>query len=932
MGILFEFDEKHFNKLFPFYLLMDKNFTVVSVGESLKKISPTILQQNFSANFILKRPHFEITQFIDFQKLIDQLVVLESVQNSELLLRGQFDFIQNNELCLFVGTPWLGSMDQVSRFNLTINNFAVHDPLIELLHVQKNQEISNDEIKQLLNKVNDQKNKLKLSENKYRNIVEQASDIIYKYSLKGHYTFVNETAQRITGYSKEELYKMNYLELIREDYKEEVAKFYINQVKNNIPTSYFEFPILAKNGNEIWIGQSVQFPLNDAEDAELTALAINITQRKTAELNLSLQEEKYRNIIANMNLGLLEVDNDDCIQFANQSFCAISGYSIDELIGKKAADLLLDENTRQMLKEKNNIRKEGVSDMYTVPFINKYGEKRWWVISGAPRYNDGGELVGSVGIHLDITEQKLLEKELEIAKEKAEESSLAKETFLATMSHEIRTPLNAIVGIANMMQMNPTLRTNENVDILSFSSKNLLSLITDILDFSKIEAGKIELSKNKVYLHELLKSIYQTFNILCEEKGITLKLNIQHDLPHVIIGDELRLSQILNNLISNAIKFTMEGFVEIIVESEPFDANKSKLIFKIKDTGIGIQENKLDTVFMAFEQADKSITNKFGGTGLGLNITKKLIEMHGGTIQLTSEINKGSEFRFCIDFEILKESNPLKTNSIDSANVPSNSLLNKTVLLVEDNLINQKVAMSFLKLWGLNTSIANNGKEAIDMLNKMPYDVVIMDLYMPVMDGFEAITAIRNNPSPLIKDTPIIALTASAEITIINKSFDLGANLCLLKPFNPKQLYDGLVETLAKLETSSKASTNTETITPLNEKFEYINLRLLDEASLNSKSFVFEILNDIAEEVSTLINRAKSELNNKQFESFSKSIHKLKNSLLILGVAVLKDDLNYMEAFQLENLEEIEHKFLSLEKIWALANVEINRAKQLYIE
>ena len=403
---------------------------------------------------------------------------------------------------------------------------------------------------------------------------------------------------------------------------------------------------------------SGQLNVSETEDDILSIveyLNVQIERQKQMEGQLILQEEKYRNIIANMNLGLLEVDNNDIIQFVNQSFCHMSGYSFDELIGQKGSLLMMSEKDREIMSSKDEIRKAGTSDLYSLQIKNKSGEPRWWVISGAPRFNDSGELVGSVGVHLDITEQKNLEHELKIAKQKAEESSKAKESFLATMSHEIRTPLNAIVGITDLMRMNLKSRNNENLEILSFSSKNLLALITDILDLSKIDAGKIDLCANPIDIKLLIKGTLQTFKPACEEKSVELIVDIDSSVPDTVTGDELRPSQILNNLISNAIKFTPKGFVKVVVRSYPIENEKNRFDFKIIDSGIGIKKDKLKSVFNDFEQADSEIVRHYGGTGLGLSITKKLVELHGGTISIESKFNVGTTFSFFIDYAVPKE-------------------------------------------------------------------------------------------------------------------------------------------------------------------------------------------------------------------------------------------------------------------------------------
>ncbi len=286
---------------------------------------------------------------------------------------------------------------------------------------------------------------LRSSEEKYKNIIEKSTDIIYKTNNNGYFTYVNPVGERITGFSYQELMIKHFSELIRSDYRKRALLFYRDQVREKRSTSYLEFPIITKEGKERWIGQSVQYTQLTDTDYELTALAIDITERKLHEKTIQLQEEKYRNIIANMNLGLIEVDRNEVIQYCNQGFCNLSGYSKEELIGKNIVDILLTPANEEIIKNKTQQRLDGISDIYEIPVHNKQGELKWWMISGAPNYDDAGNLIGSIGIHLDVTERKILEQELEISKLKAEESSKAKETFLANMSHEIRTPLNAIL-------------------------------------------------------------------------------------------------------------------------------------------------------------------------------------------------------------------------------------------------------------------------------------------------------------------------------------------------------------------------------------------------------------------------------------------------------------------------------------------------------
>ena len=921
------FSRESFNTLFPFYILLDTQLKIVSVGKTLEKITPIPPLSFFFDFFAIKRPEHSLTNPHDLEALKDQLVIIEALQSNVVALRGQFDYLPSEQCYLFVGAPWFSSMDQVRDNKLTLHDFALHDPMIDLLHVLKTQEITTKEIKELLTTVNQQKNELKQSEINYRSIVERATDIIYKINAEGDFTFVNDVAERITGYSKAELLKMSFLELIREDFKEILMSFYSQQIKNKVASTYYEFPISTKYKQEIWIGQSLQYPQTDSQTIELTALAIDISERKNIELKLSLQEEKYRNIIANMNLGLLEVDTNDTIQFANQSFCKLSGYPLDELMGQKAASLFMVKSKKSVIVQKNILRKTGISDMYSVQVKNKSGQKRWWMISGAPQYNDKKEIIGSVGIHLDITEQKRIEEELKKAKNKAEESSKAKELFLATMSHEIRTPLNAIIGITDLMKSDAKTRNKENLDILSFSSKNLMALISDILDFAKIESGKITLLRTSIHLSPLLTGIYQTFKPTCEEKKVKLVLKIDATVPKIIIGDELRLSQVLYNLISNAVKFTPEGSIEIFVYAKTLIQNRVRLFFKISDSGIGINESKIKSIFNAFEQADSNILRQYGGTGLGLSITKKLIELQKGSITAESVMKKGSSFHFHIDYDFVSET--LSQNDKTENQSPSLKPLpnDKLILLVEDNIINQQIVIAYFKQWGLRWEVANNGVEAIEMLALKKYDLALIDIFMPIMDGFTTIKQIKKNTA--LKNLPIIALTASAETSLMDNAVKLGANYCLTKPFNADLLLDSISILLSGQKKSDKKTNNTLNSKDKNASTSLINLTQIEMASFGSSRFVNDMVAMLIKETNISFNKASLLLEIGDVDQFSMAIHKMKSNLLLLGLESERNSLDFMELHSAahEKPDEIKLKFSQLKITWSKALLELGALK-----
>ncbi len=375
-------------------------------------------------------------------------------------------------------------------------------------------------------------------------------------------------------------------------------------------------------------------------------------------------------------------------------------------------------------------------------------------------------------------------------KENAENQAVIKDKFLSTMSHEIRTPMNAVVGLSNiLLEENPRRDQVENLQTLKFSADMLLSLINDILDYSKIEAGKIEIEKIKFDLQLVVNSIRNALRTKADEQGIALNVKINPRVPRYVVGDQVRLSQVLTNLIGNAIKFTSKGHVNIKLDLLNQTKKRSSIRFSVEDTGIGIPKNKFDKIFKSFSQAEANTTRKFGGTGLGLSITKKLLELQNSSIHVESEVGKGSTFYFDLDFENTAIKQSLPKIETSSTSVKIESFDQENILLVEDNKINIMVAKKFLSKWNLSVDVAENGAIALEKIQKKDYILVLMDLNMPVMDGYTATEAIRKMEGFKYKNLPVIALSASAIDGFRRKAFDAGMTAFVTKPFNPGELY-----------------------------------------------------------------------------------------------------------------------------------------------
>ena len=384
--------------------------------------------------------------------------------------------------------------------------------------------------------------------------------------------------------------------------------------------------------------------------------------------------------------------------------------------------------------------------------------------------------------------------QLEVATDKLSKSSKAKSEFLATMSHEIRTPMNAILGMTHLLKEDdPRKDQVESINILDFSSKTLLSLIDDILDFSKIEAGKIEFESIEFSLNKLLDSILESFKNNAEKKNIELLSHIDEEVPDTLTGDPARLTQILNNLVSNAVKFTEEGRVEINVKvgNDVSEEGKVGLEFSVTDTGIGIEKDRIDSIFDSFTQASDDTKRLFGGTGLGLSISKRLVDMQGGDIKVQSEKGEGSTFTVMLTFGKVEEVSYGSKGDADEKEDIS-KLKGLKVLLAEDNIVNQKVMIRFFERWKIQMKVVDNGLEVLNALKEENFDLILMDLQMPEMDGYEASEQIRKLDDPYKRKTPIIALTAAALNEVREKVYASGMNDFVTKPFDPEDLQEKL--------------------------------------------------------------------------------------------------------------------------------------------
>ena len=805
--------------------------------------------------------------FVDSEKF--PIRIAEILQNKQLIVNeilemNNWSFLERDYIPLFVNNEYKGHLWKYSDITQRIKS----------------------------------QNLLEQSEERNRLIMESALNAIISIDVRGNINFWNKQAEQIFGWKKEEVIGKKLQDnIIPTQHKIAHSiglEHYLRTGEGPVLNKLLELPAVKKDGTEVTIEIAI-IPINQNDELFFCSFVQDISERKKAENQLKFQEKKYRNIIANMNLGLIEVDSNELIQFANQSFCNISGYDLNELIGKNPAHLFVDEKNKKIIESKNQLREKGISDIYQIPVKNKNGDDKWWAISGAPNFDENGNLIGTIGIHLDITEQKQLEIELEKEKEKALEASKAKEIFLATMSHEIRTPLNAIIGFLRELNKHAFSKEQKTyIENSSIASSHLLSIINNVLDISKIESGEMELESVNFDLKHTIDKVVRILGVKAKEKEITLNSKFNSEISNLLIGDPFRIEQILYNLIGNSLKFTNEGSIDVECDLIQDFKQEQEILISILDTGIGIEESYLDSIFTKFSQEEKNTTRKFGGTGLGMTITKELVDLMNGSIVVESKKNIGTKISIILKLNkgIMKEINYDK----QADNLSNLSLENKKVLLVEDNEFNRIVAQNSLKYFKCIVVEAINGVDALEKIKQNNFDVILMDVQMPIMDGIEATTIIREE---LKINTPIIALTANAFKTEIEKFKSVGINDYLTKPFDENVLYKAIVKAISQHNISSKPSI-------IEKKKASYDLSSIIAISRGDEEFVNKMIGLFIKQTHEACVDLERYVSENNFNEISKLIHKIKPNIEGMGITSILGEIRELE-FLCENSNDKEN-------------------------
>ncbi|MBL6449987.1 response regulator [Fulvivirga sp. 29W222] len=595
----------------------------------------------------------------------------------------------------------------------------------------------------------------------------------------------------------------------------------------------------------------------------------------------------YKAVVEDGSDIIFIVDYNGNILYHNPSVEETLGHAPFSLIGKIFFDFVEPETLKTFRAEFEKSTTKPYDESIEFRFLCKDGSYKYLEFNSINlKHKEGFE--GLILDCRDITQRKKDAEELLRAQK-------AKEQFLANMSHEIRTPINGIAGMVNLL----TEATSEEdrvsyLNAIKNSTENLKVIINDILDLSVIESGKLKLEKIGFNIKYQLSAVIDTFQFQCKEKGIELKYSIDPKADTILLGDPVRLNQILINLISNAVKFTHIGEINVKVDLDHKKDKTHFIKFTVNDTGVGVPKEKVNHIFESFTQADESVTRRYGGTGLGLSIVKQLVELQNGTIEVRSMESKGTRFVFIIPYESGQIKDLVQPQSSRKETTPRHSFEGLRVLLVEDNDINRLYALNILKKWQCEVDGAENGYIALERLRTNDYDIILMDIQMPVMDGYEATKNIRKGLKPPKSSIPIIALTANAIKGDNEKCLEVGMNDYLSKPFQPEDLYK-VISKFAK-EKPSELEKNTTV-----EEDNVTDLTYLSNVCDGDKVFMRDMIETFISNTPSAVNEMQKQVTKMEWRKVGDVAHKLKPSITFMGIESLKPVVKKIEDYGKES-------------------------------
>ncbi|NMC49507.1 MAG: PAS domain S-box protein [Desulfovibrio sp.] len=638
------------------------------------------------------------------------------------------------------------------------------------------------------------------SESKWRHILANAPQIGISLDPRGKLTFANDHFLKLTGWKRDEVIGKDWFAIfIPESIRSEIRRVFDTTMAQRHIHGYsnYENEILHRNGSLLTINWSNVLTLDlDGHPVDVTCMGIDVTERRRTEEALLQAKQEFEGIFENSQVGIMLLQGGRVLARGNHRLADLLGYeSPEEMVGRSTREIHLDEeHFVEFGRRYYEALTRNEQNQVEYRLRKKDGTPVWCILSG--KALDPGDLdKGVIWVVDDLSRRKALEEQLTKARDAAEAANQAKSEFLANMSHEIRTPLNGIMGMLHLLGTTPINdEQKEYVSTAVRSCRRLTRLLSDILDLSRVEAGKMEISMNVFELRDVMDAVVQLFSPTAKEKKLGIRARIDPDIPATLKGDAARLQQVLGNLVGNAIKFTAKGRVEIDAHAlPPRNPGECRVLFSVADTGIGIPDDKLEMLFMPFTQVNQGYTRDYQGAGLGLSICKRLVGLMGGNIAVESVPGEGTTVYFCVAFGIAEPARAVPPPA-RARDAHPRAL---SILFAEDDQVNRLSTMRLAEKSGHRVVAVETGRQALDALKDGDFDIVLMDVQMPDMDGLEATRRIRNGEAGGDKaDIPIVALTAYTMAGDREKFIAAGIDGYLAKPLALEELQKALIEVL----------------------------------------------------------------------------------------------------------------------------------------
>ncbi len=752
--------------VFPFHMVFNRDLAVIQAGSTIQRIVPGILEKRMPDFLILTRPPVLEVSFEGLRDASKHLFVLE-IRDRKITLRGQMLVLDETRTVAFLGSPWLNQAASLRDAGLSLRDFALHDATIDLVHTlqaQKDALADSKRLSRLLEsqrsdlasaneKLEEQNAQLKATEELNRRILETSPDSFIMTDSLGTITSFNRAAEEAFLYRAEEVTGKNVSILMPEPERSrhgEYIKAYQLTGHRHVIGTRREVVAQRSDGTtfpcELSVGE-----VKTQRETLFTGFVRDFTHWRRMQAELRESEARYRSVVEAVKEVVFQTDTGGRFLLLNPSWTELTGYTVAESLGKNFINYVHPENRERSLALFGPlIRREKESCRHEIRYLTKNGGFRWVEVFARLTLGPGGETTGTVGTLLDITERRHVEDELRRIKEAAEEAARLKSEFLANMSHEIRTPLNAVIGMSDLL-FEGGLRDDqrEYAETIRRSGKALLQLVNQVLDFSKIESGKLEIVTNPFNLSKCLEDAAGFVASLASGKGLELVLDARSSTATTYEGDENRIGQILTNLLSNAVKFTDTGEVVLTATVSRQPDGTGLMEASVRDTGIGIPRKGIERLFHPFSQVDSSSTRRFGGTGLGLVISRRLAETMGGTLTCESEEGRGSTFTLRLPLLFA----PQRSGFLPRWSAPGPL---EQILVVEDNDAQATAIMALLESLGLAAVREPSADSALERIKEgRSFSAVLADTTMKDMQSQDFVARVR---SAMGEDAPILLL------------------------------------------------------------------------------------------------------------------------------------------------------------------------------